>query len=464
MNNMFKKIAIGLGVLIFVLSVAAVIGIYWLGQDSEKELQAARQRLIDMGAPMTIEELLPPPVPEGQNAAPLYLELIAMEEKNPAIDEAMEDIEALTEDYDLDEVYSMSLTDEQFVELEEILNREELKAYFALLEQITELPYFQPDWDYSEGPALLIPEVGTQRTAAQLLLAKAALSLHLDDTSLATEFTQQALFLAEHVNQSYTFVSILTANAIRNSVHVLIESIDRQSDEGIPESLALFFGGSPLADNWINAIDLERLVMGETIFPAIIEGDIEKKRIIFGEDETKWADLSDASSIRWFFIYDYALYLNIMADSREFAELPFHESIDDERVALEQSMLEAREHYRIITSIIVPTFAPVRTNLVQSDSKQLLALTGLSLSAYYRDHAKYPETLEALVPDYLDELPIDPLSGESFLYRKEGEGYSLYGLGPNRVDDGGETNEEGGADDEYGDLIWRGKGSVFSSK
>ncbi|WOO43641.1 hypothetical protein [Rubellicoccus peritrichatus] len=458
---MWKKLAIGFGVLILVLSIVVVVGIFWLGRDADKELAAAKQRLIDMGAPMTIEELLPPPVPEDENAAPLYLELIAMEEENPAIAEAEEEIEALTEDYDWGEVFSLSLVEEQFDELEQILNREELAEYFALLEKITDRSYFQPDWDYNKGPSLLVPEVGTQMTATRLLLAKAVLDLRQNEEANAAKYAEQALQIANHANQSYILVSMLTAAAIRNSVFVFIESFDQASDNGLPLELIESWASNKMVDNWVNALDMERLGMGGTIFPAILDGDDRQRQSLFGEDEIGLSKISSNPGMRWFFVYDYAHYLNSMADSREFALLPYCGSIDDERRVSEASSMEAAEKYRIVSRIILMPTAMVRTNLVKADSKQLLTLTGLALSAYNKDHDKYPNSLGELVPDYLDEIPVDPLTGGGFVYRPEGEGYLLYGLGPNRVDDGGTTNEDGEADDEEGDLLWKGRGSVF---
>jgi hypothetical protein len=44
----------------------------------------------------------------------------------------------------------------------------------------------------------------------------------------------------------------------------------------------------------------------------------------------------------------------------------------------------------------------------------------LALVAYRRNHDAYPESLDQLVPDYLEQVPIDPYSGTPFLYRPKG--------------------------------------------
>jgi hypothetical protein len=52
--------------------------------------------------------------------------------------------------------------------------------------------------------------------------------------------------------------------------------------------------------------------------------------------------------------------------------------------------------------------------------RQRALLVQLALLAYEIDHGVYPETLDALVPDYMPKLIHDPYSGEPFEYRPEG--------------------------------------------
>jgi hypothetical protein len=53
----------------------------------------------------------------------------------------------------------------------------------------------------------------------------------------------------------------------------------------------------------------------------------------------------------------------------------------------------------------------------------------------------YPDRLDELVPAVVAELPSDPCSGQPFRYERRGDGYLLYSLGTNGVDDGGTSGE-----------------------
>lgn len=51
--------------------------------------------------------------------------------------------------------------------------------------------------------------------------------------------------------------------------------------------------------------------------------------------------------------------------------------------------------------------------------------TLMALKLYRSLHGRYPEKLEALVPEILPRLPVDPATGKPFVYAPEGSGFTL---------------------------------------
>ena len=75
-----------------------------------------------------------------------------------------------------------------------------------------------------------------------------------------------------------------------------------------------------------------------------------------------------------------------------------------------------------------------------------------ALEAYRRDHdGNYPAALADLRERYLEEIPLDPFSGEAFRYVLEESGFLLYSVGPNGIDEEGRGN----GDEPKGDDIRR---------
>jgi len=72
----------------------------------------------------------------------------------------------------------------------------------------------------------------------------------------------------------------------------------------------------------------------------------------------------------------------------------------------------------------------------------------MSLAAWICDHRTYPATLDDLVPKYLAELPQDLFAEQSLHYQRTANGYLLYSVGANGIDDKGLTyGERANADD-----------------
>jgi hypothetical protein len=77
----------------------------------------------------------------------------------------------------------------------------------------------------------------------------------------------------------------------------------------------------------------------------------------------------------------------------------------------------------------------VRTDDLAIDRASRVAV---AVERYRRDHQNaLPGALTDLVPRYLANLPVDPVTGGPLLYRQTKDAYVIYGAGGNRRDDGG---------------------------
>ena len=94
-------------------------------------------------------------------------------------------------------------------------------------------------------------------------------------------------------------------------------------------------------------------------------------------------------------------------------------------------------------------FRPNNKIIVKVQRKKVqewqVTVLAMALAAYKAEHGNYPEPLAALSPKYVKQVPQDMFTGKPLKYEKNGNGYLLYGIGPNRKDEGG--SDEGDADD-----------------
>jgi hypothetical protein len=116
---------------------------------------------------------------------------------------------------------------------------------------------------------------------------------------------------------------------------------------------------------------------------------------------------------------------------------PYYESRDFLRAQGAES--KDRPWYAFLSKSVWGNLESTFLKEAQLEAMILASRTGLACRLYKSRTGAYPETLNALVPDVLKEVPIDPFTGKPFVYRREGEGFIVYSLGSNEKDDGGRS-------------------------
>jgi len=98
-----------------------------------------------------------------------------------------------------------------------------------------------------------------------------------------------------------------------------------------------------------------------------------------------------------------------------------------------------------VIGVIVNRYRASRANLA-------LLRTSVALERFRFVHGDWPDGLGELVPDYLDEVPLDPLDGAPI--RFDPKRTILYSIGRNLIDDGGiEVPESDGSSSKDGDIV-----------
>jgi hypothetical protein len=115
--------------------------------------------------------------------------------------------------------------------------------------------------------------------------------------------------------------------------------------------------------------------------------------------------------------------------------------------------------YKMLSVMSLPAVSRslLRFALIQSQTDE--ARIACALERFRLAHGEYPETLDALAPQFISALPHDLINGQSLHYRRTDDGkFMLYSVGWNETDDGGAVVfRKGGStiDPEKGDWVWK---------
>lgn len=78
---------------------------------------------------------------------------------------------------------------------------------------------------------------------------------------------------------------------------------------------------------------------------------------------------------------------------------------------------------------------------LRAETDRSMTLCAIALKRYSLRHGKLPDTLGALVPEFVSAVPVDYMDGQSLRYRLNADGsFLLYSVGENLTDDGGDTS------------------------
>lgn len=93
------------------------------------------------------------------------------------------------------------------------------------------------------------------------------------------------------------------------------------------------------------------------------------------------------------------------------------------------------------TAMVIPgtSKAPERSH--RAETQREMTVAALAIKRYQLRHAKLPERLDDLVPEFIRTVPRDWIDGQPLRYRREGSSFVLWSVGENRKDDGGKPDD-----------------------
>lgn len=411
-------------------------------------LRRANAELRRAGRPLTPEELIPPEIPDSENAAWLYASAFALlrtEGNAKTVLDLTGDSSFFQTVNRTAQAYSghpESATEREA--LEALLQKEVIGDILRLVEQGAARPQCRFELEYFRGATLLFNHTYGIAAVNSLLQAKALFEAHRGETekawqTLATE--------AKFADALRTEPLMLSQSFRFGQLSDLADTLQQVSAIALPDedtarriADALETAGSP---SLAQGLDFERVTRGTYYLGQTEElwelGDLLAGRggVSLGTDPFLTLELLNPAVRQ----ADRAALQRTLRKMAEIAERPYWETPAqmDWRMDLPKYCVFAR-------SLAIEQFQ--LDYQVRLQAKLRMARTAFALLRHKAAFGSYPDTLAGLDAQFLDETLLDPYTGRPLVYRPEGGGFVLYSLGENRTDDGGRESKDL-------DLVWR---------
>lgn len=415
-------------------------------------LRRANAELRQAGRPLTPEELIPPEIPDSENAAWLYTSAFALLRTEGNAKTVLD----LTGDSSF--LWTMNRTAQSYSgnpeseyesrTLEALLQKEVIGNVLRLVEQGTARPQCRFELEYFRGATLLPTHLHGIAAVNSLLQAKALFEAHRGETekawqTVATEARFADALRTEPVlhSQNYRLGQLSDLADILQQVSA-IALPDEDTARRIADALEI--AGSP---SLAQGLDFERVTRGTYHLGQTEElwelGDLLKGRggVTVRTDPFLTLELLNPAVRQ----ADRAALQRTLRKMAEIAERPYWETPAqmDWRMDLPKYCVFAR-------SLATRQFE--LNYQVRMQAKLRVARTAFALLRHKAAFGNYPDTLAGLDAQFLDETLLDPYTGQPLVYRPESGGFVLYSLGENRTDDGGQESKD---PDKDLDLVWR---------
>ncbi|HTL54490.1 MAG TPA: hypothetical protein VL361_02375 [Candidatus Limnocylindrales bacterium] len=332
-------------------------------------------------------------------------------------------------------------------------------------------PYCRFNLRYEEeNPAgILLPHLAVLKRICQVLQLRASARLALNQTEDAYKDLQLMLYVSRACRQEPTIISQLVSMAeFYLALQPFAEGFGQWSEPQLRE----------LQDTLgqLNfCADVQRSLAAERGFGcAIIEylrRSMDKPNqlgnvsggpqdgpvgLLMAAGPDGWVDLEKLNYCR--FVSDSILPAIDVAGQR-INPTTVHISREQLSALAGHSGMALYLRHRFFCSLLVPGIEGTLRKAAFGQNAANVALIACALERYRLSHGQMPQSLDALVPEFVAKIPHDIINGEALKYRLAGpEHYVLYSVGWNAVDDGGTVGVKKVGEDvaaEQGDWVWQ---------
>jgi len=122
-----------------------------------------------------------------------------------------------------------------------------------------------------------------------------------------------------------------------------------------------------------------------------------------------------------------------------------------------QEVLHQRRPETFLAAIVFPNFMRAWQTLAQNQTLVNEAFLACALERHRLARGRYPQSLEALTPEFAAKIPADVINGQPLHYQSTEDGrFLLYSVGWNTLDDGGLVSRSEGRSIDLlaGDWVW----------
>ena len=289
-----------------------------------------------------------------------------------------------------------------------------------------------PFWkrDFSNGVEIPIPNLLHLRRCANLLTADATLATGRRDYETAVTDLTAIMKMADALREEPVLITQMIRLGI---VGIMYGNITQTiKGEDLPPELAgqiiRYAANANERTSLANSFAGEAL-FGLEAFEGIRTGDLDRTGMSPKGMDAFLMRAYGSLLARPFLNLDEEAYADIIGQVNEVAQLPFYEAMPEmERISHE---IENLPRTRVLTRMALPSLTRIVEQQARYEAQLGLMQVGLAVEQYHGQNGNYPETLDEIAPTLGGAIPMDPFTGQPFVYEPHNNSFTLYSVSGN---------------------------------
>ncbi len=339
-----------------------------------------------------------------------------------------------------------------------------LEQYKPVLDELrtaSQQPYCRFKINYEGNPSeILLPHLAAVKKMSSIFQLRALAELAAGQNNQALEDTEMVLYLATSIKGEPILISGLVRIAILNiSLQPVWEGLaaHQWSDAQLKE-----------LQQHLEKIDLL------TEFGSTMRGEraFSNARLDYwlGRKSFGSPGIDDASGARFIPFPSGWIYQNKLVINRMYQHLlpPLDGNVHrayppdsaEEGALFKKELFSGFVYYKIFARLLLPAMQGASKKFAYAQAGIDEAIVACALERYRLVHGQFPDTLDALIPQFAEKIPHDLITGEPLKYHRTEDGqFILYSVGWNGKDDDGKVALTEGkhrmVDNTKGDWVWQ---------
>jgi hypothetical protein len=351
-----------------------------------------------------------------------------------------------------------------------------LSKYDSVIQEIRQasrLSYsrFPLTYNSEDSFSILLPHLGALKTSMRALRLRSVAELQNNQTELAGEDVKLGLYLANSIRtETFPISQLVRLSMVELALQPVWEGLD---EHRWSESQLISLDKDLAKLDFL--VDCQKAQKSEIFFSAV-EANYLKRHRDYAKQFAQMGLKYSGDTVLQFAIYRYMpggwFYQSALKNGR--TQMQYLPAVNHDTTTISPALVQRAD---AAAKNAVSFFDPLDSLKKTFNSefifmgnflKQIaygqvsvdLARVATALERFRLAHGEYPESLDALAPQFMEKIPHDIIGGQPLHYRRTSDGqFVLYSVGWNERDDGGVVVFAKGStpslDINQGDWVWR---------